>query len=202
MFAQRLKELRTERQLSQSDLASALNISNRTISMYEQENSEPNIEILIKIAKYFGVSADYLLGLTNVKEINPEVSFMSNYLGLSERTIKELHEYAFYSQKNNHIKQKLDTLNLLFSPECEILDHITDYINFSATHFKDFYDDNLDSIKPISSLELWDDKEKVGYSDDWDMWSKALLLIVEEELIYFRQKYQERRYHNDETPTD
>ena len=69
MFAQRLKDLRQEKKISQTELASALNISNRTISMYEQGNSEPNVEILSKIADYFNVTADYLIGRTSCRNI-------------------------------------------------------------------------------------------------------------------------------------
>ena len=85
--------------------------------------------------------------------------------------------------------QKLRILNMLFEPGCELLEHITDYICFSATHFKNFNDESNDSLTPISDLELWDDSQKVGYSDDWDLWSKALLLIVEEELMLLRKQF-------------
>lgn len=85
MFSQRLKDLRQEKQISQTELASALNISNRTISMYEQGNSEPNVEILSKIADYFNVTADYLIGRTSCK--NVENQSISDSLGIDEKTI-------------------------------------------------------------------------------------------------------------------
>lgn len=88
MFAQRLKDLRQEKKISQTELASALNISNRTISMYEQGNSEPNVEILSKIAGYFNVTADYLIGRTSCKNI--ENQSLSDTLGIDEKTIEIL----------------------------------------------------------------------------------------------------------------
>lgn len=90
MFAQRLKQLRTERQISQSELASALNISNRTISMYEQGNSEPNVETLSKIADFFNVTTDYLIGRTEGK--TTDLQSLYEEIGLSEKSISFLGE--------------------------------------------------------------------------------------------------------------
>lgn len=88
MFAQRLKQLRNEKQVSQAELASALNISNRTISMYEQGNSTPNTELLAKIADFFNVPIDYLTGNLNVK--NVEYASINETLGLSDKAIANL----------------------------------------------------------------------------------------------------------------
>ena len=63
MYGQRLKELRLERKLSQKDLAIELNISQRAISHYENEEHDLSTDLIISICKYFGVSSDYLLGL-------------------------------------------------------------------------------------------------------------------------------------------
>ena len=63
MYGQRLKELRLERGLSQTDLAKQLNISQRTVSHYENEEHDLSTEMVITICKFFGVSSDYLLGL-------------------------------------------------------------------------------------------------------------------------------------------
>jgi len=59
----RIKELREEKGLSQTKLAQALGFNQRTISDYETGKREPNVETIKKLCKYFGVSADYLLGL-------------------------------------------------------------------------------------------------------------------------------------------
>ena len=65
MFAQRLKELRKEYELTQFQLAKELNVSKQNISDWENGKSETSFELLIKIAKFFKVSIDYLLGLDN-----------------------------------------------------------------------------------------------------------------------------------------
>ena len=64
VFAKRLKELRIEKNLSHLQLARELNVSNAAISRWENQLRVPNIIELKKIAEFFNVSADYLLGLT------------------------------------------------------------------------------------------------------------------------------------------
>jgi len=68
MFGDRLKELRKERKLNQSEVGDALGLSASAIGMYEQNRRTPDPEILKKIAEYFNVSIDYLLGRTNIAD--------------------------------------------------------------------------------------------------------------------------------------
>ena len=60
----RLKELRKKKGISQLRLATELNTTQNTISRYETGEREPGIDELIKIADYFNVSVDYLVGRT------------------------------------------------------------------------------------------------------------------------------------------
>lgn len=59
----RLKELRKSHKLTQQKLADKVGLSRSAISMYETDNSEPDINILTKFADFFNVSVDYLLGI-------------------------------------------------------------------------------------------------------------------------------------------
>lgn len=61
----RLKELRKKKGISQLRLATDLNTTQNTISRYETGEREPGIGELIKIADYFNVSVDYLIGRTD-----------------------------------------------------------------------------------------------------------------------------------------
>ena len=61
----RLKELRKKKGISQLRLATDLNTTQNTISRYETGEREPGIAELIKIADYFHVSVDYLIGHTD-----------------------------------------------------------------------------------------------------------------------------------------
>ena len=62
MFKKRLVKLRIDKGLSQYDLANALGLSRGQISNYELGTRHPDYETLAKIAAYFEVSTDYLLG--------------------------------------------------------------------------------------------------------------------------------------------
>ena len=65
-FSKRLKEIREANDYSRKDLAAALNVSDTTISNYENANREPDLKTLIQISEYLNVSVDYLLGQTDV----------------------------------------------------------------------------------------------------------------------------------------
>ncbi len=62
-FAERLKELRIDKSLSQRDLAKQVGVSQPAIARWEAGLQIPNIEVAIMFAKFFNVSTDYLLGL-------------------------------------------------------------------------------------------------------------------------------------------
>ena len=63
-FSIRLKELRAEKHLSQRQLAEATGLRQPTIARWEMGLFEPSASDIIKLAKYFGVSTDYILGVT------------------------------------------------------------------------------------------------------------------------------------------
>ena len=65
----RLKELRTQRKLSQLKIAIDLNMNQNSISRYENGEREADYATLIKFADYFNVSLDYLLGRTDIRNI-------------------------------------------------------------------------------------------------------------------------------------
>lgn len=64
-FKERLKELRSEKELSQTQLAKELGVSQRSVSNWETGVRQPDFETLEKLANFFAVSTDYLLGLTD-----------------------------------------------------------------------------------------------------------------------------------------
>ena len=64
----RLRELRGQLGCKQSDIASALGIASNTYSQYETGARTPSPEMLVTIAKYFNVSVDYLLGVSDDSE--------------------------------------------------------------------------------------------------------------------------------------
>mgnify|MGYP005790540943 FL=1 len=61
---ERLKELRREYGVGQVELAKSIGVSKGIISLWENGQREPTMSNLVSLAKYFGVSVDYLVGLT------------------------------------------------------------------------------------------------------------------------------------------
>lgn len=68
-FGTRLKELRKSKNLTQQELAEAIGLVKSSISAYEKDLKYPSIDILIKLSKFFGISCDYFLGLSDNVEI-------------------------------------------------------------------------------------------------------------------------------------
>ncbi|WP_203334325.1 helix-turn-helix domain-containing protein [Planococcus beigongshangi] len=64
MLSDRLKNLRTRRNITQSDLAKRIGVARTTYAMYEQGQREPDYETLQRLADFYEVSVDYLLGRT------------------------------------------------------------------------------------------------------------------------------------------
>ncbi len=69
-FGKKLKKLRTNAKLTQQELADRIGVSNTTISFCENTERYPSTDILIRIANYFHISTDYLLGIDNTKVLN------------------------------------------------------------------------------------------------------------------------------------
>ena len=65
MLGEVIKKLRTAHNLSQVQLANGLNVSKQTVSNWENNNILPSIEMLVKTARFFSVSTDYLLELND-----------------------------------------------------------------------------------------------------------------------------------------
>lgn len=62
----RLRELRLEKKVSQQQLADILHVTQQSIHKYEHGIAEPDLDIIIAMAKYFDTSVDYLIGYSDV----------------------------------------------------------------------------------------------------------------------------------------
>lgn len=103
MFSERLKRLRMEKGITQKELADRLHISRSTIAGYESLGKEPDGEKLCALADFFGVSVDYLLGVTDSRELTspapaaaqrPVEAAIAGELGsLSDRQLDRLFGY-------------------------------------------------------------------------------------------------------------
>lgn len=69
-FGNRLKSLRNKKRMTQEELGKFLNVSKASISGYDNETCQPDNEALIKLAEYFNVTVDYLLGKKEILPMN------------------------------------------------------------------------------------------------------------------------------------
>ena len=85
-FGKRLKELRTQAGMTQSQLSKYIGVTKSVISFYELQERAPSPEVLIKLARVFHVSTDYLLGLDKRETLD--------ITGISEKDIALLRALA------------------------------------------------------------------------------------------------------------
>ena len=69
-FGKRLAECRRAKKMTQKQLGEFLGITERGVRRYEGGDREPKIDALVKLADFFGVSIDYLVGRTDKKDLN------------------------------------------------------------------------------------------------------------------------------------
>lgn len=62
IFGERLKEIRTNKQLKQADIAKMLNVSGNTVYAWENDKQEPSMSTLLKLSEILEVSLDFLFG--------------------------------------------------------------------------------------------------------------------------------------------
>lgn len=86
-LSQLVYELRIEEEKSQNQIAKELEISTGALSQYLNDKQSPSLEMLTSLAKYFKVSTDYLLGITDIRSPSANVRAASEYTGLSENVV-------------------------------------------------------------------------------------------------------------------
>ena len=88
-FPKRLRSLLEGR--TQQDIATAIGKSRQTVSYYANGEAAPDYETIIKLADYFQVTTDYLLGVSDIKTPRADIQAVCKYTGLSESAVENLH---------------------------------------------------------------------------------------------------------------
>lgn len=163
IFAQRLVKLREDRGITQQILADDLKISRQSLSLYENAERTINIDLLVKIAKYFNVSTDYLLGLNDNATNNIDERVVCDYTGLSDNSVRLLNLLNQVKQLNISDCQPsiIDILDEIFSEidkeyyRCLFL--LRDAININPkkddTNFLFDFRESKENMRVISSYK-------------------------------------------------
>ena len=102
----RLRELRIEMELTQQDIADALKIHYSTYGKYELEQRNPAPEMLLKLADFFNVTTDYLLGRSNVRQFKEVITSHAKDTGkLPPEAIEELEQYKEFLRQKYKVKK-------------------------------------------------------------------------------------------------
>jgi len=95
VISNRLKLLRKEKDVMQKDVANFLDISSSAYGFYEQGKRTPTSDIIVKLAKYFDVSTDYLLGKTDNRNIETKTNNELNIGTKKESDVNEVFNKCF-----------------------------------------------------------------------------------------------------------
>lgn len=105
LLSQRLRELRGKRTIQ--EIAEKVGISRVALGYYESNQRTPDAKMIYKLAKYYGVSADYLIGMSDVKNPNTDIQAIVAKTGLNEKAVRALE----YIKEND--KERLRIINLI-----------------------------------------------------------------------------------------
>lgn len=105
MIGEKIRELRQNVGLLQSELAQKIGVSTSTIGMYEQNRRDPDTDTLKRLADFFSVSTDYLLGRTQVEQIDKKLQ--DNNIAIAANSKVDLGKLA---QVDNKTAKLINTL--------------------------------------------------------------------------------------------
>lgn len=111
----KIKDLRKEHNITQTELANVLGISDRAVGYYEAGEREPDYRTLSKIASYFNVSIDYLLGMSETRNIMTKLEYYRTTAGLSQLELAEklgMSQQRISAYELGKRQPDLDTLKL------------------------------------------------------------------------------------------
>lgn len=159
LFSTRLRELIENKGVSKQTISTEIGVSRQAISQYCDGSTVPNADKLLKIADYFNVSVDYLVGKTEVPTINRDLQFICDYTGLSVDAADLLHayspkQYGDYEEHGSHgsliqfVKYILDNPNKYDLPY--YLDGVLDYAKLILTFCS--ADDVSNDVKGIYTV--------------------------------------------------
>ena len=188
--AERIRWLRTSRGMEQEELASKIDVTRKTINVYELEKNKKGIpiDIIVKIAKVFNVTTDYLLGMTDLQSTDITYKKINKVIGLDDDAIRILQKY------NTIYKGQvlIPILNFLIAQE-ELPPDETQYEFMSHKSDNQKWDEN--------KKEEWQNIVKEHYEKEMKKWEDKnyLPIISMIEYFYNLKVKDEKIYMVDET---
>jgi transcriptional regulator with XRE-family HTH domain len=167
-FSMRIKNLREGKDMTPSQLASVFGKSEGAVRAWETGRTKPDADTLIEISKYFGVTTDYLLGLSDGKSVESDI--IHKETGLSEKAIELLKHYVEADEQNSRTL----TVNTLLENKA-VLSKIAEYLYYElekdekAELMDDDYDETGDKYRVIPYTVIYKYLSNFGeWGDDVD----------------------------------
>ncbi len=195
IFSERLKELRGKKTLQ--EVADSIGITRVAMGYYEKGERKPDIEILYKIVDFYKVSADYLIGITDVKTPDIETKAIANSIGLSEDAVNVLR-----TENTIGFKHILKCLNILirdmhhqvegknYRPFLELF---SNYLRFTGDKKKKYSLKRNGDISPAKPTATEDGKAYYSTSNiyiDSGRLETTFLLEMDDTLKIIKEEYQ------------
>ena len=209
-FGERLKQLRREKNLTQEQLAEVFGVARNSIFSYETGRRIPDIEVLKSYAEYFGVTSDYLLGLSDNR--TPETAAIGGKLGLSDEAILKLKDYAETAKdpmkasgtslsvlRNWKVEGYIEALKVINTliQNLSLLNAIGNYIFSKQNNFATAYE-LVFRTHDFGNDEKNDFLNKILKEEQDDVNQAINMYMVQKELMLLREKHQEQEDTNAE----
>lgn len=151
-------------------MAEHLGCSPQAINQYKMGTSVPQLEKLVKIAQYYNVSTDYLLGLSDVATTDPKIKEICEYTGLSEEAVIQLHKKTEDEKKYPFFDSFLEYINIFITDGLlAIYKNLDCYINSvrSCGYLEKKYSEDVLTEKFVLSVNTTNNKvSKPQYSNE------------------------------------
>lgn len=196
-FPVRFRELIEKKGATLDALAAKFNTTRQTVSNWQNGVTVPDAVSICDIAQYFGVTTDYLLGLTDVKTIETDVRAVAEYIHLSDKAVAMLHEsndlpYEYDSRYAEWLKDLLsvDDNALIHSPEREF-----DHKEYNAEKYRiaSFFIEDYAFETIINNLNsIWiASRDRKKWREEGRRKLKKLKSSPEKLLGFYRSRYEE-----------
>lgn len=175
-FPSRLSEIMKEKKVSQETLASAIGVKRQTVSLYKTGQSSPNAEQLCKIAHFFSISADWLLGISETKSQDSDIQQICKQTGISEDIVNWLRICSKGQQNKQSNSQIINNFNIFFQESGEELFEFLVNLNWYAEYSKSTVKTCNDIKRALKKSQEADDLSLVDLED----WMEQLPLMMKE----------------------
>ena len=195
VFATRLRALMESNKTTQKELAEIVGTTRQAISQYADGSVQPNVEKLYKMASYFKVSSDWLIGMNDIKSPDLDSIGVHEITGLSDGAIEILRAFRDDDTK----KPIIPTLNFLLEQEAEYpepfpysyeYDFTTDELNaIIQQHGKKEGKKIIDKMLKEAEEAYW--KDHASRLEDWQL--QGYMQILSKISDYLRVKLDENQ---------